>query len=146
MPITMDDLKGLTKAQAISIIDQQTSWSNTHIKHLLHSLKSDIKSLASNSLKVGDVINTRLVHPGLVLKVSNGIVICCLMTTEQTTEGILLKSNSRFFEGSYLTNTIIIHTLEESLTRFRGVYDCKQDITLIKKKLKEFYKSILTIK
>jgi hypothetical protein len=146
MPITADDLTGLTRVQAISMIDQQSSWSNTHIKHLLHSLKSDAKSLTSSSLKVGDVINTRLVHPGLILKIGNGIVICCLMTTEVTTEGILLKSNSRFFEGSYLTNTIVIHTIEESLTRFKGVYDCKSDVTLIKKKLKEFYKEILTIK
>ena len=142
MAYTLNDLSGLTKSQAITVITNQQSWSKEFIIHMLNNLRPNNSHL-TNKLKVGDVINSKLLHPALIIKIKGNLVVTVLLTTEETTPNILFKCNSRFYPNSYITTTISVTNLEIACSYFRSVYDCNSDIKLIKAQLKAFYKTIL---
>jgi len=136
-----EDLQGLTKEQFLLVLDNN-ELNVKQIKTIINSMKFNQICQQTNELKIGDIVTCRLRHPSLVIKIKNNLVYSVLLTTEETTEGILMKSNSRFFTTSYLTNTVVVHSLTDSISRFIGLYDNNKDIIEIKKKLKEFYKQL----
>lgn len=139
----MEYLQGLNKTTALELLKTKEEWAQKEVKVIISSLKLNTETVIINTVKVGDVIKTRLNHLAVVFKIKNNIVYSVLITTEENTFGILIKSHSRFYPNCFLTATIITESIVNTTSKIVNLYDCNKDITLLKIKLKEFYKNII---
>lgn len=136
MTFSKEDVLNKTPQELHKIIPLQQNWSSENVMAMISSLKSIRPTIEKEDIKVGDVfLNVSLHHPAIVIKVKDEIGYCLLMTTEETTPGILTKLESRFFKFSFITSTLILVPTENISKRFIGIIEnhkCKQLIKIYK--------------
>lgn len=139
----MEYLQGLNKTTALELLKTKEEWSQKEVRVIISSLKLATECVPIITVKIGDVVKTRLNHLAVVFKIKNNIVYSVLITTEENTFGILVKSHSRFYPGCFLTSTVVTESVVNTTSRIVNLYDCSKDITTLKSKLKEFYKNVI---
>ena len=85
-------------------------------------------------------------HPCLIFKIDSDFVYAISFTTTQHCRVVYEIKESRFFNGSFVTNTIVKLTKEEALKSFVGVFDNKKEANHIISLVKDFYKNLFNLK
>lgn len=137
-------LQGLTKKEAIEISRKKEVWSAKELRAIVGGLKGGIYLGKPTGVRIGDVFRNGLSsHPCLVLAKTGFGYMCCVLTSNKEYPNNIEKCKSRFFNGSYITNSIVHCTEEEILANFMGVLENASQLNRIKKKIKEQINELL---
>lgn len=139
----MSELQGLTKEQAIILIEGKSVWTQKEVRTIVHGLK--IKTyMHVDKLKIGDIyIHRVLSHPAVVISIKNNICYSLLITSEETTEGILDEAKTRYLiYPSFITATMVSNTVEYAQKNLVAIYGNNKHLAAVKKKFKELIKNL----
>jgi len=138
------NLQGLTRQEALELIKKKSTWSDKEITTLISSMKGKL-TLVPTMLKPGDIhtCNGLMGHPAVIFKIDGEDVYSVLLTTEPSTPGILKKCDSRWFENSYFTSTVVKNNKSDLINDIKTVYDNNRDLKEMTKLLKSSYAKIL---
>ncbi len=132
----------MTKQELIEHLKTKPNWNSGEIIHQVNQIKNNKFNLTKPIIKIGDLYgNTYINHPIMVIKVTKEYVYGVCITSEESYVGIL-QTNSRFING-WFTTTIIKSTISHVENNIFGVYDNRTNIFLLRKLLKQHYKTII---
>lgn len=136
--------QGLTREEILRKIENNDIQGTPAIKQAIQCMKLNTKMKKFEIVKVGDVWNNKGLggHPAVVISIKKDKFYSLLLSTSESKYHNIYKSNSRFFQGSYLTNTVICSSKELIIENFVGTYDSQKELLKVKSIFKKLIYSI----
>lgn len=124
----LGDKTAISRQQAMSIIDR------------LSEQDYNTKVARPETIQRGDMFLQRIgtkFRPCVVIRVMEESVLYVPLTTTNNCNAIM-ECTSRFFKGSYFTNSVLTCPLDHVFSYFIGVYGRNSDIPKLKRVLKKY--------
>lgn len=130
-------------------IKTKNQWGQKELLTLLGELQLGPKFIPKE-IQVGDIITVPFHsgHIAIVFKVSEINCAALILSSKgEKSHSIGKVENTRynFGDAAFYTYNVVVMTKEEALVNFKGVFDNMKQVREIVKKLKPFYRKILTL-
>lgn len=136
------NLNSLTREEIFKLLDSKESYSNKDFKIMLSTMKKSIYTFRVSEVKIGDIHKVMtLGHPAVIIAIKDNICYSLLLTTEETTVGILGPIASRYING-YVSNTIVTNQKEMIKDNIITIYGNNKELSSYKKQFKELIKNL----
>lgn len=127
-------------------LEKQQSWDTNKVKSMLAKRGMDTNHKPFQTVKdvqVGDIFSSSFTsHPAIVVKIEGANIIAASMSSTESRHNVYTIGNSRFFNGSFITMTLLTTSIEQVKSRYLGTLDSKKDMQNLQRALRRRYKEL----